>query len=520
MNTQFVRSTRSGATSLDHLPTDLTAIILKRLVILSLSPPALVVLGNLVNVFNSFVLKITPFGYSALEGGHDVVIILISLAVAWTVHRRLLLPRKLIRLGLSYCVFASVWFSAVECLVTSQYPSEPIQFGMSYFSFTLVWVVFFPAIVPMRARMAALTILLAASAPLIVRRVVQHLGWVEFAEGSIVFVTITMIFSVLLGLMVSRVVYQLGRSVSEAREMGSYRLEEHIGGGGMGEVWKASHRMLVRPAVVKFIKHDVLAGGEIDRVELLNRRFEQEVQATATLQSPHTVDIYDYGVTPDGTFYYVMELLDGIDMDTLVRRHGPVAPERVVHLLRQTCHSLHEAHQRQLIHRDIKPANLFVCEYGEDRDFVKVLDFGLVKHHRAEAHADLELTLDGGVPGTPAYMYPEVVSGTHSVDHRSDIYSLGCVAHWLLTGEVVFEALTPMGMMAEHAKSEPIAPSLRSELEIPKALDELILACLAKDPDERPASAEELAQRLAAIGFDREWDQARAKGWWNLHRTP
>ena len=517
MDTHFIRPASGRTTSRDSLPTDLTAVVLKRLVILSLSPPALVILGNLVNLFNSYVLKIMPFGYSALEGVHDAAIILISLTVAWTIHRRLLSSRNLIRIGLSYCVFAAVWFSMVECLVAMQYQSRPIQLGISYFSFTLVWVVFFPAIVPMRTRTAAVTILLAGCAPPIVRRVAESAGWVRFSEGSIEFVTVAMVFSALLGLVVSNVVYRLGRSVSEAREMGSYRLQENLGSGGMGEVWRATHRMLARPAAVKFIKHDVLAGEKIAGIHQLNRRFEHEVQVTATLQSPHTVEIYDYGVTPDGTFYYVMELLVGIDMDTLVRRHGPVAPERVVPLLRQVCHSLHEAHQRQMIHRDIKPANLFVCEYGEDRDFVKVLDFGIVKQHPNGAGADPELTIAGGVLGTPAYMCPEAVTGRHPIDRRSDIYSLGCVAHWLLTGGVVFEAGTPLAMMAEHAKSEPVSPSQRSELEIPGELDELVLACLAKDPDERPGSAEELARRLAAIEFERSWDGARARNWWDLH---
>jgi len=517
MDMQFIRPTGSATTSYDPLPNDLTAVLLKRLVILALCPPALVMLGNLVNLFNSFVIRITPFGYSLLEGAHDAVIIAISLAVAWVVHRRRLSTRKLIRLGLFYCVFASAWFAAVECLVVIQYPSVPIQFGVSYFSFNLVWVVFFPAIVPMRWRTAVATILPAAASPLIIRRLAQYNGWVEFAEGSITFLTIAMIFSVLLGLAVSRVIYQLGRSVSEAREMGSYRLEKNLGSGGMGEVWSASHRMLARPAAVKFVKHDVLAGKEPARIEQLNQRFEHEVQATAALQSPHTVEIYDYGVTPEGTFYYVMELLEGIDMDTLVKRYGPVAPERAVYLLRQVCHSLHEAHRRQLIHRDIKPANLFVCEYGEDRDFVKVLDFGLVKQHRTGGHADPQLTLEGGVPGTPAYLYPEAISGTHPIDHRSDIYSLGCVVYWLLTGRPVFEAGTPMAMMAEQVKSDPVAPSQRSEFAIPEELDDLVLACLAKDPKDRPASAEALAEQLAAVEFERSWDQERARGWWELH---
>ncbi|NNE42611.1 MAG: hypothetical protein HKN12_00245, partial [Gemmatimonadetes bacterium] len=226
----------------DSLPEDITEVTLTRIVLLCLTPPALVVLGNLVNIVNSFVLGITTFDYSPLEAAHDVVITVLSLAAAWTVHRRRFSPRILIRVGLAYCVFAALWFSATECLVVGSYHSDPIRLGMSYFSFTMVWVVFFPAIVPMRSAAAVTTIVLAASTAPLMRWGAESLGWVQFSEGSVVFVTIAMIFSVIMGVAVSNVVYQLGRSVTEAREMGSYRLEKNLGSGGMGEVWSASHR--------------------------------------------------------------------------------------------------------------------------------------------------------------------------------------------------------------------------------------------------------------------------------------
>jgi serine/threonine-protein kinase len=501
----------------DTLPADITNVVLKRIVLLCLSPPALVILGNVVNLVNSYVLGITAFDYSGLEAGHDVVIILFSLAVAWIVHRRLLSSRALINIGLAFCVFAALWFSAAECLVVATYQSDAIRLGMSYFSFAMVWVVFFPAIVPMRTMAAAITISLAASTSPLTRWLAESSGWVQFSEGSLLFVTIALLFSVLMGLAVSNVVYKLGKSVTEAREMGSYLLEKNLGSGGMGEVWVASHRMLARSAAVKFMKHQVLVGMDAGEIRRLNQRFEHEVQATATLQSPHTVDIYDYGITPDGTFYYVMELLNGIDMETLVKRFGPISPERAVYLLIQACHSLYEAHCRQLIHRDIKPANLFVCDYGEDRDFVKVLDFGLVKHDQAGDETDTKLTIEGSIAGTPAYMYPEAITGTSPVDHRSDIYSVGCVAYWLLTGELVFTGKTPMAMLTEHATAQPIPPSKRSELEIPGALDDVVLACLAKHPDDRPDGAGELAGRLEKISFERPWNNARARAWWELH---
>jgi len=214
-----------------------------------------------------------------------------------------------------------------------------------------------------------------------------------------------------------------------------------------------------------------------------------------------------------------MELLDGIDMETLVQRFGPIPPERAVYMLTQACHSLHEAHCRQLIHRDIKPANLFVCEYGEDRDFVKVLDFGLVKQDGAGNDADPKLTREGSITGTPAYLYPEAITGYAPVDHRSDLYSMGCVAYWLLTGELVFTADTPLAMLTQHATAEPIPPSQRSELEIPAALDDVVLACLAKQPDERPGGADELAGRLEKIRFEKPWGNERARVWWDRHRV-
>ncbi|NNE43124.1 MAG: serine/threonine protein kinase, partial [Gemmatimonadetes bacterium] len=217
------------------------------------------------------------------------------------------------------------------------------------------------------------------------------------------------------------------------------------------------------------------------------------------------------------TFYYVMELLRGIDLETLVKRFGPVAPERAAYLLKQACHSLHEAHSRQLIHRDIKPANLFLCEYGEDRDFVKVLDFGLVKSERTGDDADPRITHEGSVPGTPAYLYPEAVTGKSPVDPRSDIYSMGCVAYWLLTGDLVFPAKTPLAMLTEHASAEPVPPSRRSEFTIPEALDEVVLACLAKRPEDRPDGAADLSARLERITWEQPWDNERARAWWNLH---
>src|SRR4051812_18010581 len=247
----------------------------------------------------------------------------------------------------------------------------------------------------------------------------------------------TVLWSVLgvtLATITSRVTYGLRKQVAEANELGQYILEEKIGGGGMGEVWRARHRLLIRPAAIKLIRPQMSGDAE-----LLLRRFEREARATAALKSPHTVQLYDFGATEDGRLYYVMELLDGLDLDTLVRQYGPVPAERVVHILHQVCASLQDAHLNGLVHRDIKPANVVVSRAGTTFDFAKVLDFGLVKlDTERKAEDDVKLTNEGSAGGTPAFMAPEVVLGAAGTDHRVDLYALGCVGYWLLTGKLVF----------------------------------------------------------------------------------
>ena len=242
--------------------------------------------------------------------------------------------------------------------------------------------------------------------------------------------------------------------MTEALRCGSYELLEPLGQGGMGEVWRARHVQLERPAAVKRIRAELLASGGEDATTVL-RRFRREVQATSALRSPHTVAVYDYGAADDGAFYYAMELLEGLDLRTLVERHGPLPPERAVHFLLQACDSLAEAHAAGLTHRDVKPANLFVCKLGLVHDFVKVLDFGLVKPAPGSGLAETQLTVGAAAMGSPAFMPPEVAEGAATVDARSDVYSLGCVAYWLLTGRLVFEADTAMRMLVDHVGREP-----------------------------------------------------------------
>jgi serine/threonine-protein kinase len=326
----------------------------------------------------------------------------------------------------------------------------------------------------------------------------------------------TVLWSILgttLATITSRVTYGLRRQVAEANELGQYVLEEKIGGGGMGEVWRARHRLLIRPAAIKLIQPQM--SGDPD---LLLRRFEREARATAALKSPHTVQLYDFGATEDGRLYYVMELLDGLDLDTLVRQYGPQPPERVVHILRQVCSSLQDAHANGLVHRDIKPANVVVSRAGTTFDFAKVLDFGLVKLDSARKAEDIKLTTDGSTSGTPAFMAPEVILGVADTDHRVDLYALGCVAYWLLTGKLIFEGRNVVEVMFHHANTAAPRPSTKSELLIQAQLEDLIMDCLEKDPARRPASAEAVSTRLDDVPLESAWTVERAERWWAMHR--
>jgi serine/threonine-protein kinase len=285
----------------------------------------------------------------------------------------------------------------------------------------------------------------------------------------------------------------------------------------MGEVWRAEHDLLARHAAIKLVRPEVLGARTEPEAQALLRRFEREAQATASLSSPHTIQIFDFGTTQDGSFYYVMELLVGRDLESLVREFGPVPAERAVFLLRQVCHSLADAHARGFVHRDIKPANVYLCRMGLDYDFVKVLDFGLVKVKGPARDLDTLVTLDHTTSGTPAYMAPEAILGDVDVDRRADVYALGCVAYYLLTGQLVFEADTPIKMFMQHLQTPPVPPSQRSELPIPAALDGFVMACLEKDPAKRPQSARELFQMACSCDGGGTWTQERAREWWQVH---
>jgi len=305
-------------------------------------------------------------------------------------------------------------------------------------------------------------------------------------------------------------VQRMRAQVSAAQQLGQYTLGAKIGSGGMGEVYLASHSMLKRPTAVKLLPPQ-MADGE-RRV-----RFEREVQNTAQLAHHNTVAIYDYGTSPDGAFYYAMEYVDGITLFDMVAGTGPVPPARVVHLLKQACGSLAEAHGIGIIHRDIKPANLMVTNRPGMWDHLKVLDFGLVKVMGGNDTVDV--TVPGNVLGTPRYISPEGIRDTESVDARSDLYALGAVGYFLLTGQHMFEGETVIEIINQHINTEPVRPSERLGRELPEALEDAILWCVKKDPDERPISAEALFDRLDALGDMGIWGRDESNVWWREYRV-
>jgi eukaryotic-like serine/threonine-protein kinase len=284
----------------------------------------------------------------------------------------------------------------------------------------------------------------------------------------------------------------------------------------MGAVWRARHRFLARDAAVKLVRPESL-GDTPSAAQSQLRRFEREAQATALLRSQHSIRLFDFGAADDGSFYYVMELLEGRDLESLVKEFGPLPPERAIYLIKQICHSLAEAHARGLVHRDVKPANIFLCRMGLEFDFVKVLDFGLVQTRRPDpslAQTETLLTAQQLI-GTPAYMAPEVILGRDDVDRRADVYAIGCVAFYLLTGGRVFQDGTQMQMLVDHVHTPPMPPSSRTSQAIPHALDRIVLDCLQKDPAERPSDATELLQRVSTITVASNWSNARAQAWWS-----
>ncbi|HWN17772.1 MAG TPA: serine/threonine-protein kinase [Gemmatimonadales bacterium] len=445
----------------------------------------------------------------------------VALTLAWLASRRGIPARLKLYAALGFEVLGSFGIAVVEYqAITAAIQQRDMGFTGFGLSWVAAFVLLFSVVVPMPPRVMLLSTSLSVATVPLVYGVGMQLGInLPLAPGEFFFALVfPYLIIIIMAYVGSRIVYRLGAAVRQAREMGSYRLVQRLGEGGMGEVWRAKHRMLARPAAIKLIRPEVLGVRDQESRDVLLRRFEREAQATALMSSAHTLALYDFGVADDGTFYYVSELLDGFDLDQLVRQFGPVPAERAVHFLRQICASLAEAHEAGLIHRDIKPANVYACRYGREVDFIKVLDFGLVKRRPPDVGGDGDLTVEEAPSGTPAFMSPEQALGEARVDARSDLYAVGGVAYWLLTGTLVFKGATPMETIVMQVQRKPDPPSHRTELAIPPELESIVLDCLAKDPGDRPQSADVLAARLAAVPLEREWTESGARKWWDQHR--
>ena len=495
------------------LPTDVVADAARRLRVLAwIYAGTFAVVGPLTAVLSP-AQRSTFFG-SLLRWGPSAVSILGALAVALVNHRARLTPARVQALGLVFEIVGAYGIAAARYL--DPQPAAAGQIGVSWVA---VWILLFATVIPSPPRRAFAAALVSATAVPVMASVGLLLQGAVTTNGALVagalrtFVPYLVV--AVIAAIAARVVYRLGTELTHARELGAYQLVERVGGGGMGEVWRAEHQLLARPAAIKLIRADNGASQPTDEARA---RFEQEAQVTASLRSPHTIHLYDFGITDDGAFYYVMELLEGFDLQALVERFGPVPVDRAVYLLGQVCHSLAEAHHRGVVHRDIKPSNIYVCRYGRDCDFVKVLDFGLVKPMESHQGATQQaLTGEAVTRGTPAFMSPEQALADPTLDARSDIYALGCVAFWLVTGKHVFQGTSPIDTIVRHVQAAPDAPSRHSELAIPPGFDSLVLECLAKDRHERPASADAVAARLAEIATQSSWTAREAEAWWQAH---
>jgi serine/threonine-protein kinase len=331
--------------------------------------------------------------------------------------------------------------------------------------------------------------------------VVEQLRTTEQAGSNI----LSLMIGAALAIYGAYVLHGLRSELHEARKFGQYQLVQKLGEGGMGEVYLAEHQLLKRPCALKLIKPE--AGS--DPIALA--RFEREVQSAARLSHPNTIEIYDYGHTEDGTFYYVMEYLQGLSLSDLVRHAGPLPPGRVIYLFRQVCAGLAEAHALGLVHRDLKPANVFVAVRGGESDVAKVLDFGLVKLTRDPGAA--ALTSDLTVSGTPLYMAPEQATGDRSLDARADIYAMGAMMYFALTGRPPFTGEGAFAVMMAHAR-DPVVPPSQLRPGVPEDLERVILVCLAKKPEDRFPDVKALGAALAACSSSEGWDAQQADRWW------
>jgi eukaryotic-like serine/threonine-protein kinase len=365
--------------------------------------------------------------------------------------------------------------------------------------------------IPNTWKRAAIILSIFAIAPVVIfalARLNMHHVAEKITTPHIITLFMTMTLAAVIGAWGVHTIHFLRREAFEAKQLGQYKLKRLLGAGGMGEVHLAEHQLMKRPVAIKLIK----PGKAADPVSLA--RFEREVRATAQLSHWNTIEIFDYGHTDDGTFYYVMEYLPGKSLADLVAHHGPLAPSRVVWLLEQTCEALAEAHSLGLIHRDIKPGNIFAAERGGVFDVAKLLDFGLAK--AAAGNGDMNLTQEGSITGSPLFMAPEQATGDGAPDARSDIYALGAVGYYLLTGHAPFEADNPVKVLLAHAQ-QTVKPPSQLQPGIPADVERIILRCLEKNPNDRFPDVTSLADALRESSIHGHWTRADAHRWWTTN---
>ncbi len=420
-------------------------------------------------------------------------------------------PQVLLDLGLVFEVTGALALGLIENSI--HWSNAALGRSTAVGGWIAVWVMVVPSRPWKSVTAAFLSAAMLPCAHLLAARI---LGYPPASGNQLASHSLVVFFMAAWTPFISTRLHKMQRELSRAKDFGSYHLETMLGRGGMGEVWRASHKLLRRDAAVKLVHPRLLTEPDSHGWLEIHRRFELEAAAMATLRSPHTVALYDFGRSDDGSLYYVMELLDGLDAETLVEQYGPQPAGRVISILRQACESLEEAHAAGMVHRDVKPGNMFICRMGKRADFVKLLDFGLVK--ALYNYGESRLTAQAESLGTPAFMAPEQARGEEDIDARADIYSLGCVAYYLLTGTLVFHSPSAISMALAHIEQKPEPPSQRAELPIPPSLERIVLSCLEKKREDRPQTAPELDALLAACADVPEWTQADARRWWLLHR--
>jgi serine/threonine-protein kinase len=452
--------------------------------------------------------EITPL----IQTVDAVVTVLLSLVVFFVARQRLVKGRAATALCVIYYVAMSTGISVFELC-----RPWPPSYVAPTITWVCIWIVVYPMVVPLRGWYFVLGAFLSAAAGPAVMWVWHSVSGLTIPSRELaIWLFAPPFLMAVLALYRGPNVHRMKQVMEHISQLGSYQLVRLIGCGGMGEVWLGEHDLLRRPAAIKLIRPEALMVQDTAERRKTLARFDREARATAALRSQHTIEIYDFGLSDEGAFFFVMELLDGLDLDALILGHGPQPVERVVHALLQVCDSLSEAHAADLVHRDIKPANIFLCRFGNEFDVVKVLDFGLVRAIESDETPGADLTAAGALAGTPAYMAPEQIESAAKADARSDLYALGCVAYRLLTGQRVFGELSAGSVLVAHQTEAPA--SLRSHRpELSVELDRVVLRCLEKRPEDRPQSAAQLADELRALGLASRWTRERARAWWTEH---